>query len=104
VIIVVTAIRIPWTLRTPASETTRITWTTGEALAATFVANAPTLYSFRKRFERRKNRPFRTTRSPPGIGPVQMDDFGSTVNSRTLEGAGEAVGEGTNDTGETLVG
>jgi len=103
VIIVVTAVRIPWTLNSPDSETTRITWTTGEFLAATFVANAPTLYSFRKRLERRKSRPFNNVRSPPRGGPVPLSDFDSTVKTRT-QGDREAIGEGSNDTGETLVG
>jgi hypothetical protein len=104
VIIVITAVRIPWTLKAPTSETIRITWTTGEFLAATFVANAPTLYSFRKRFERRKSRSSNNVRSPPRIGPVPLNDFDSTVKTRTQGGDRAAVGEGSNDTGETLVG
>jgi hypothetical protein len=104
VIIIVTAVRISRTLHNTASETTRITWTTGEFLAATFVANAPTLYSFRKRFERRKSRSFNSARSPSRVEQVSLDDFGSTVKTRTQRGETEAAGEGSNDTGETLVG
>lgn len=33
-----------------------------------------------------------------------MNDFDGTVKSRTRGGAGEAVEEGSNDTGVTLVG
>ena len=57
-ILIVTAIRIPFTVDARSSETVRISWTTGEFLAATFVANAPKLYSFRHLMERR-NGPIR---------------------------------------------
>jgi hypothetical protein len=90
VIVIITAVRIPRTLKNPGSETFRITWTTGEFLAATFVANAPTLYSFRKRFERRK-KPFRTLASRPRGEPVQIHDLDSTAKSRTQGGAGETL-------------
>ena len=102
-IIIVTAVRIPRTLHNTTSETTRITWTTGEFLAATFVANAPTLYSFRKRFERRKSRSFNNTRSTPRVEQVSLGDFGGTVKTGTQREEREAAGEGSNDTGETLV-
>lgn len=100
VIVIITAVRIPRTLKNPGSETFRITWTTGEFLAATFVANAPTMYSFRKRFERRKKKPFRTLASRPRDEPVRIDDFDSTAKSRTQGGAGETL-VGSVDTGHT---
>jgi hypothetical protein len=98
VIIIITSVRIPRTFKNPDSETFRITWTTGEFLAATFVANAPTLYSFRKRFERKK-KPFRTVGSGLRGRLVQMNDFNSTAKSRTQGGAGKALEESSNDTG-----
>jgi hypothetical protein len=67
VIIAVTAVRLPRTLQDATSETTRITWTTGESLAATFVANAPTLYSFRQRFRQKKAKPREFSRSGPHV-------------------------------------
>jgi hypothetical protein len=100
VIIIITAVRLPRTQKDPKSETFRITWTTGESLAATFVANAPTLYSFRKRFERSKKTPFQTgTRERRGEA-VQASGLDSTGKSRTQGGAGEVLEEWI-DTGHT---
>ncbi|KAH8594012.1 hypothetical protein B0O99DRAFT_184777 [Bisporella sp. PMI_857] len=67
VIIAVTAVRLPRTYDNATSETHRITWTTGEFLAATFVANAPTLYSFRKRLQQKSQVVRRFSRSGPHI-------------------------------------
>jgi hypothetical protein len=91
VIVIITAVRIPRILKHTGSETIRITWTTGEFLAATFTANAPTLYAFRKRFERRRKNPFRTVCTGPRGELVQIDDFDSTVKSRTQGGTGEIL-------------
>jgi hypothetical protein len=99
VIIIITSIRIPRTFKNPDSETFRITWTTGEFLAATFVANAPTLYSFRKRFKRKK-KPFQTVGNRPRGGLVPMNDLNGTAKSTAQGGAGKALEENSNDTGE----
>ena len=71
VIIAVTAVRLPRTFSNASSETHRITWTTGEFLAATFVANAPTLYAYRRRLLARKDEVVRRfSRSGPHIRPT----------------------------------
>lgn len=73
VILAVTAVRLPRTFQNSSSETNRITWTTGEFLAATFVANAPTLYSFRQRFRQKKPRERQFSRSGPHIRAVDLN-------------------------------
>lgn len=81
-IIIVTAVRIPFTVKSKASETFRITWTTGEFLAATFVANAPKLYSFRHLMQRRNSTSFgNVNRTGPHI--QQMDDLETPAVSIT---------------------
>jgi hypothetical protein len=79
VIIAVTAVRLPRTLQHATSETTRITWTTGEFLAATFVANAPTLYSFRQRFQQRKSRARQSSQFSHSSPRVRSDLGGTTL-------------------------
>ncbi|KAG4438043.1 hypothetical protein IFR05_006457 [Cadophora sp. M221] len=81
-IIIITAVRIPLTVQSKASETFRITWTTGEFLAATFVANAPKLYSFRHLMQRRNSTSFgNVNRTGPHI--QQMDDLETPAVSIT---------------------
>ncbi|CZT13029.1 uncharacterized protein RAG0_16640 [Rhynchosporium agropyri] len=81
-IIIITAIRIPLTVGSKASETFRITWTTGEFLAATFVANAPKFYSFRHLVQRRNSTSLgNVDRTRPNI--PQMDDMETAAVSIT---------------------
>lgn len=87
-IVIITAIRIPFTIRARDSETIRISWTTGEFLAATFVANAPKLYSFKHIMKRRKMpmRKFSRSAGPHIRGsrePDDLDDLDETVMSVT---------------------
>ena len=98
-----TAVRIPLTVRSSHSETTRITWTTAGFLVATFVANAPTLYSFRHRFKRRKNQPVRRiSRTTPHIREQPMRDIEDVAGSKT-EVATISV-KGTDSSGNTGTG
>ncbi len=81
-IIIITAVRIPFTIQSRSSESIRITWTTGEFLAATFVANAPKLYSFRHLVQRRNSTSLRNVqRTSPHI--QQMDDLETPAVSIT---------------------
>ncbi|KAL5313082.1 hypothetical protein ACEPPN_019509 [Leptodophora sp. 'Broadleaf-Isolate-01'] len=104
-IIIITAVRIPFTIQSKSSESIRITWTTGEFLAATFVANAPKLYSFRHLVQRKNG-------SSSGYihqsGPQfhQMDDLEtpaisiSDVATMRLKNSGSS-GSRTEDSRET---
>lgn len=84
-----TAVRLPRTYSNASSETHRITWTTGEFLAASFVANAPTLYAFRRRLMARKDEVVRRfsrsgphIRASPGLGGTTLT-WGSDHDSST---------------------
>ncbi|KAL2060559.1 hypothetical protein VTL71DRAFT_9200 [Oculimacula yallundae] len=81
-IIIITAVRIPFTVGSKSSETFRITWTTGEFLAATFVANAPKLYSFRHLLQRRHSTSFGNVHRTGPHAP-QMDDLETPAVSIT---------------------
>lgn len=98
VIIAVTAVRLPRTLDNATSETNRITWTTGEFLAATFVANAPTLYSFRQRFRQKAPRVRQFSRSGPHIR--HTPDFGGTT--LTAVGGESTLDRSSNEIEEAL--
>jgi hypothetical protein len=64
-IVAVVSVRLPKTLHNVTSETYRISWTTAEFLAATFVANAPVLYSFQRLFQKKHSRAALSSRSGP---------------------------------------
>jgi hypothetical protein len=82
-IVIITAIRIPFTIDSRSSETIRITWTTSEFLAATFVANSPKLYSFRHLIARRKKPLQVFSRSAPSGRDRPTDDLEETAFSIT---------------------
>jgi hypothetical protein len=76
-IVAITAVRMPKTYEEDTSETYRVTWIAAELLAATFVANALTLYSFRTQLLRRREQ--RASRSSKeGGGRIMSDLDGST--------------------------
>lgn len=103
-LIIITAIRIPYTIRARSSETIRITWTTGEFLAATFVANAPKLYSFRHLVRRRKSMVLGNVgRSEHGARGRDLDDLETSAVSIT-EIAERGKAESETSTGRTKVG
>ncbi|KAH7379948.1 hypothetical protein BKA64DRAFT_736545 [Cadophora sp. MPI-SDFR-AT-0126] len=90
-IIIITAIRIPFTVGSKSSETFRITWTTGEFLAATFVANAPKLYSFRHLMKRRNKTP---AVSITEVATMRMKQSDSSGNSRCVDKTSDTITRG----------
>jgi hypothetical protein len=88
IIVIITAIRLPFTLRSRSTLGVRLTWTSVELLAATFVANAPKLYGLRHLVHRRRESSVAAMRqrSVTGLGNVNGDKCDHDRGSIDIDG------------------